>query len=438
MDVGSIAFLLVLIGIHAIIALAYAAVTNSRETHFKEQETGHGEDIPPRLHLTYQLSLLLIRFTIAAVAVTALGQEIAAQMMMDNRDLARVLAYIVVLFPTAIVTLILGDLVPEAIGSTRADALAPTSLKLLRVLTLILSPLVTAMIALSRWLAGIFGSGDKVNVFTEEEILTMLDASEKEGAIENEEKEMIYSVLQFGDRLAREVMVPRIDIVAVEISTPLEKALSTFMETGHSRIPVYEDNIDNIKGLLYAKDLLRERASAPRPLKDCLRKAFFVPESKQADVLLRELRANKIHMAIVVDEYGGTAGLVTIEDLIEEIIGDIQDEYDLNEEAEYVQQGPDTYMVDASINLSDFNDLLDVEFSNEDSDTLGGFMFTLFGRVPEVGESVEHGNLNLRIEKLDGRRIRKVQVTRITPPPQDAPDTSADDKPASHPLPLTE
>ncbi len=435
MDVGSIAFLFGLIGVHAAITLAYSAVTNSRETLFKEHETAHGDDIPPRLHLTYQLSLLLVRFTIAAVAVTLLGQTLAAQMVMDNRDLARILAYIVVLFPTAILTLILGDLVPEAIGTTRADRLAPGALRLLRTLTLILSPLVTAMIALSRWLAGIFGSGDRVNIFTEEEILTMLDASEKEGAIENEEKEMIYSVLQFGDRLAREVMVPRIDIEADEISTPLDKALTTLIETGHSRIPVYEDTIDNIKGLLYAKDLLRER-NHPRPLKDILRKAFFVPESKQADVLLRELRANKIHMAIVVDEYGGTAGLVTIEDLIEEIIGDIQDEYDLNEEAEYVQQGPDAYMVDASINLSDFNDLMDVEFSNEDSDTLGGFLFTLFGHVPEVGESVEHGNLKLRVEKLDGRRIRKVQVTRQTPPPQASTDSA--DNSAAQPQPVSE
>ncbi len=405
MDEGSpLLPIILLVVLHAVVTLAYAALTNRRETSDDER------DHSPRLHITYQLSLLLIRFAIAAFAISGI------QGLFKTVDLSsgmQILTAVVILLFTALITLILGEMVPEAIGSTRADKLANWALRPMNVLVLILSPLVMGIVALSRWLAGMFGSSDKVNVFTEEEIMTMLDASEKEGAIENAEKEMIYSVLQFSDRLAREVMVPRIDLVGVEINRTIDEALKIFIDSGHSRIPVYEDNIDSIKGLLYAKDLLNVmQDKSTKTIPEIMRPTLFVPESKSADALLKELRHKKIHLAVVVDEYGGTAGIVTFEDLIEEIIGDIQDEYDVDEEAEFVQHGPNVWVVDASISLNDFNDLLDVEFSNEESDTLGGFVFTELGHVPEAGETIEHGNLTLRVDSIDGRRIRKVHVTR--------------------------
>jgi putative hemolysin len=430
--------LLALILLYALIALAYAALTNSRQSELREQ-TEAGEDTPPRLHITYQLCQMLIGFAIAVLAVSSFGQVLSRALSRSISDsgLAQLLADTVVLIPTALVTLVLGSLVPEAVGSRRADQIARWAVGPMRLLVLFFSPLVTGMISLSRALAAAFGSSGMVNVYTEEEIMTLLDAGEKEGTIENEEKEMIYSVLQFGDKLAREVMIPRIDVVALDIDTPLDEALTTFLESGHSRIPVYEDSIDHIKGLLYAKDLLNVLKSpdARKPIKDLIRNAFFVPESKQADLLLKELQTSKIHMAVVVDEYGGTAGLVTIEDLLEEIVGDIQDEYDLHEESEYVQNSPDEYTVDASINLTDFNDLLEVELPNDDSDTLGGFIFTQLGRVPEVGERVEYENLLMRVESLDGRRIRKVHVTRKPRPAEgDAPTSGNVLNPQPHPV----
>jgi putative hemolysin len=413
LDAASIVVLVFLIALHALITLAYAALTNTRQPLLREQtETGH--DAPPRLHITYQLSLLLVRFSIAALAVTGLGQAVINLLAIADPETERSLAYIIVLVPTALVTLILGDLVPEAIATTRADSLAGWAIYPMRLLIVALGPLVLVMMALSKWLAGIFGSSSKVNIFTEEEIMTMLDASEKEGSIENDEKEMIYSVLQFGDKTAGEVMIPRIDVLGVDISTPLDEALAIFIESGHSRIPVYEESVDNIKGLLYAKDLLPvlKKEDTYKTIPDLMRKAFFVPESKRADELLTELKSNKIHMAVVVDEYGGTAGILTIEDLIEEIVGDIQDEYDGNEQAEFVELGPNAYRVDAGISLTDFNDLLEVELPTEDANTLGGFLFTRFGRVPEIGETLDQGSLTLRVESLDGRRIRNVHVTR--------------------------
>jgi CBS domain containing-hemolysin-like protein len=273
--------------------------------------------------------------------------------------------------------------------------------------------------------------------------MTLVDAGQKEGAIETEEKEMILSVLQFGETMAYEVMVPRPDVVALEISTSFHDALRRFIESGHSRIPVYRDTIDNIEGLLYAKDLLtvfhqngENGTSRPQSIRELMRPAYFVPETKLAGLLLKELQTSKIHMAIVVDEYGGTAGLLTIENLIEEIVGDIQDEYDINEEAEYTVDGPDVYTIDASMNLDDVNELLDVALPTEDSSTLGGFIYSRVGRVPTIGEIVEDSDnhLVLRVESVDGRRIRKVRVERQHQPaddelsqaPADSPTTEAD------------
>jgi putative hemolysin len=432
--------LIALIALHALITLSYAALTNTREPLLRDQtETGH--DAPPRLHITYQLSLLLVRFTIAALAVTALGQALIDSLSIQDAELERTLAYIIVLIPTALITLIVGDMVPEAVGSSRAEAIAPWAIYPMKLLIVLLGPVVYLITALSKTIAAFFGSSDKVNVFTEEELMTMLDASEKEGSIENEEKEMIYSVLQFGEKTVREVMIPRIDITAIEIQTSLAEALAVFMASGHSRIPVYEDSVDNIRGLLYAKDLLGVlHAAAPpgKTIRDLMRKAYFVPESKRADVMLKELRSSKIHMAVVVDEYGGTAGIITVEDLIEEIVGDIQDEYDLNEEVEYVELGPNAYRIDAGMNLTDFNDLLEVELPTDDSDTLGGFLFTQLGRVPEVGETLEHDNLTLKVESLDGRRIRKVHVTRKVVAPENNEATSSSNGVAVEPQPIPE
>jgi putative hemolysin len=414
----SLVTILILVALHAVITLAYAALTNSREHKLREQ-TEQGADLPPRLHLTYQISILLVRFGIAAVAATGLGGWLMNSLSIADPVLERAVAYIAVLLPTALVTLILGDFVPEAIGSTGADGIAPWAVYPMRLLNALFSPVTSLMLSLSKSLASAFGSGNMVNVFTEEEIMTMLDASEKEGTIESDEKEMLYSVLEFGDTLVSEVMIPRIDIVAIDIDTPLDEALKAFIDSGHSRIPVYEESIDNVKGLLYAKDMLNywgKQNGEVKLIREIMRKASFVPESKRADELMQDLRSSKIHMVIVVDEYGGTAGLVTFEDLIEEIVGDIQDEYDINEEADYVKVGPDAYLVDASMNLDDFNDVLEVELPTEDSNTLGGFLFAQFGRVPEVGETIEYDNLTLMIDTIEGRRIRKVRVIRKSAP----------------------
>lgn len=423
----------VLLALHALITMAYAALVNTRTTEVRDQaDAGNVRaqrvlslvEGTTRLHTTYQVSIILLRFFIAVWSTRAIADPV----LVANQTIAPVVVYSVVLIFAASVTLILGDIVPESIGSAHAASFALWAASPMRWLVVILSPAAALLLAISGVVSAFFGSSKLMNKVTEEEIMTLVDAGHTGGTIEEEEKDMIYSVLQLDQTVAREVMVPRIDMVALDIDTTLDEALATFIASGFSRIPVYEGNIDNIKGLAYAKDLLSlwrsGHTTSEKPIRDIIRPAYFVPENKRADDLLKEMQERKIHMAMVVDEYGGTAGLVTIENLIEEIIGDIVDEYDVNEEAEYVEQSPGEYTVDGSIDLDDFNDLLDVELPTEDSDTLGGFIYTYLGRVPYLGEVIETADLVLRVESIEGRRIRKVQVTRKS---QEEPAAKSDD-----------
>ncbi len=245
-------------------------------------------------------------------------------------------------------------------------------------------------------------------------IMVMVDAGEEGGVIEQEEKAMIYSIFQLGDTLAREVMVPRIDIRAFEADTPLLEAANAMLDSGYSRAPVYTDSIDNIVGLVYLKDLLATwlKEHENRPIKHYLREAYFVPEAKKLDDLLAEMQAKQIHMAIVVDEYGGTAGLVTIEDIVEEIVGEIRDEYDVEEEASFQQIGEREYIFSGGIDLDDVNRLMDAELVKDTSETLGGFIYSQLGRVPAAGDRIEAGGLVLIVEEVSGRRIHRVRAMR--------------------------
>jgi CBS domain containing-hemolysin-like protein len=293
-----------------------------------------------------------------------------------------------------------------------------------RALIILNSPLVFLPVLLlkSQWPAPVAAQ------MTEDELRTWVESEQEEGGLEREERQMIYSIFQFGNTLAREIMVPRMDMLAFEVSISLTQAVKAFTQTGHSRVPVYENAIDNIIGLLYAKDLLhgiqdgRKKAN----VRDLLRPAYFVPDTKKADTLLAEMQAQRIHMAIVVDEYGGVAGLVTLEDIIEEIIGEIQDEYDLSEE-ELVQQDGDEYVFLGRIDLDQFNEVMDSNIPKIESDTLAGFLYDRFGRVPHDGESIQTDGLLLTVEQVMGRRIRRVRAQRTPIEEKGDPDNAPSD-----------
>jgi len=271
-----------------------------------------------------------------------------------------------------------------------------------------------------RWLGSLGApsrAAGRPALVTEEEIKTLVDAGEEGGAIEEEEKEMILSIFQLGDTLAREVMVPRIDIVGFEADMPLAEAAKTLIETGHSRAPVYSGTIDNIVGLLYGKDVLAawHADDGEKRVKGVMRPAIFVPEAKKLDDLLQEMQARRVQMVIVVDEYGGTAGVVTLEDIVEEIVGEIQDEYDLAEEMPYQEQPDGSYQFRGGIDLDDVNELTGSRLSKDAGETLGGLIYSQLGRVPTAGEVLEAGGLRLRVEQVAGRRIRKVHAVRLEP-----------------------
>ncbi|MFL7868201.1 MAG: hemolysin family protein [Anaerolineales bacterium] len=295
--------------------------------------------------------------------------------------------------------------------------------KFARVLIFVMTPLVFLPVHLlkSQWPAPVAAQ------MTEDELRTWVESEQQEGGLEREERKMIYSIFQFGDTLAREIMVPRMDMLAFEVSNSLTDATKAFTRTGHSRVPVYENNIDNIIGLLYAKDLLHIMQDGQKPvsLRELLRPAYFVPDTKKADALLTEMQAQRIHLAIVVDEYGGVAGLVTLEDIIEEIIGEIQDEYDLSEEEPVQEVSPGEYVFLGRIDLDDFNEVMDSNIPKVESDTLAGFLYDHFGRVPHDGESFQADGLLLTIEQVIGRRIRRVRAQRIIPEEKGDPDHAA-------------
>ena len=434
---ASLIVIFVLITLKALLTLGYAALVNLRLSTLQEQAAEGRKNArlalkllqtaPSKLTGTLQLSsVLLISF---AVMITTV--ELVLPILQDDSQTPLLLGALGVLLVGAAIT-ILADIVPEGIGSTYAQPIAMLLVGPISLLVMLFSPITSLTLLISRLLSRLFGSSDRVNIVTEEEIMTLVNAGFTGGTIEDEEKEMIYSILTMDQTHARELMVPRPDVIALDVETPIPEALKTFIDTGFSRIPVYEENIDNIVGLLYAKDLLNlwrnntDKLALSGSIRDQLRPAYFVPEMQTAALLLKELQNRKVHLAVVVDEYGGTSGIVTIENLIEEIVGDIQDEYDENEEEEYRLMESGDYLIDASIDLDDLNDLLDLDLDTDETDTLGGYIFLKLGRVPDAGEVLETEELLLQIMEIDGRRIRKVLVTRK---PDEGDDTTTTSTP---------
>ena len=284
----------------------------------------------------------------------------------------------------------------------------------LQVASVILWPVTAAL----HWWGGLFGgivAATGNPLLTEDGLRMFLEVDDQESILESE-KQMIASILEMDETVAREVMVPRMEVVAIEAGTSLAEALDVINAAGHSRIPVYQDDLDHVVGFLYAKDLLRcfQKNQYDVPISSLLRPAYFVPVSKKVNALLREMQKRHVHVSIVVDEYGGTAGLVTIEDIIEEIVGEIQDEYDAEESALAQPIGQGAYLLNARYDLYSLSKLLDADFPDEDADTLAGLIYSILGSVPELGEAVEVGDWRFTVLSLDGRRIDQVRAEPLT------------------------
>lgn len=257
-------------------------------------------------------------------------------------------------------------------------------------------------------------------VLSEEELQAIIEESEEEGIINEDEGEMLHSIFEFGETIVREIMVPRTDMVSCPTNATLDQMLDAIISSGHSRIPIYEGSNDRIVGVVYAKDLLRfwGRPAEEMTISRVMRTPYFVPETKNIEELLREFRTKRVHLAIAIDEYGGTSGLITIEDLIEEIVGDIQDEYDLEEDWLLEEEGG-AVLVDGRFNIEELEEHFDITIPREKFDTVGGYLFNLFGHVPLVGEEIRDGELIMTVVESDPRKIRKVRIRRAEPAVED-------------------
>lgn len=438
--------LLVLVLLHAFFAAAEVAIVSIRKARLNQLiEEGHRAarrvadlaDDATKLLTTTQLALKLLGFVAVALAASTYEDALANILTKLNQSwlslLSHPIAIGIITLTLVLVVLIFGELIPKELAARNPEPFAFWAIYPLHAAAIAAMPVARLVVAANHLFTGQRDETARGLPFIiEEEIKTLVDAGEEGGFIEEEEKAMIYSIFEFGDTLAREVMVPRIDMVAIEVNAGIMEALDVVIQAGHSRIPVYEETIDNIVGILYAKDLLRYwRGQDPNlKLKDILRGVYYIPETKKVDELLQELQKRKVHIAIVVDEYGGTAGLVTIEDILEEIVGEIQDEYD-SEEAFMEVINEDEIIFNARVDLDDVNHIMDLELPTDTSDTLGGLVYTSLGRVPGVGDKVRIENIELTVLSVVRRQIKKVKVLRL--PVEGGPDDTLEPQADSHP-----
>lgn len=356
-------------------------------------------ELPNRFLSTILMLTLLIQVGASAIAT---GLALSMELPVAAAIATGVMTFLIFIF---------SEMAPKTYATNNPEKVALAVAPVVNMLSKVFYPVVRLLIHISNGVIRLFGGKTiKEGPFvTEGDIKALVSAAEEQDVIEEEEKKLIHSIFDFGDTLVREVMIPRTDMVMLEEGAGLEEALEAILRTGFSRIPVYRKDFDHIVGILYAKDMLpylKRGESDVRPM-DFMREAFFVPETKRVSELLTELRKGAVHMAIVLDEYGGTSGLVTIEDLLEEIVGEIFDEYD-SEQVLYENLGEGRYTFDARMPIDDLNELLGTNLSAHEWDTLGGLMYNLMGKIPKQGESVEHEGLSLTAQKVVGRRIYKV------------------------------
>jgi len=330
-------------------------------------------------------------------------------------DQADTIALLLVTFVVSIVSIVLGELIPKGFALANPDRIALAVSGPITLFAKIVSPLVAVLVALTKLISKPFGiDTTRTPELSAAEIRLIVEQGSQQGVLEAEEEQMISAVMSLSDSKLHEVMVPRIDIVAIDQEASFDDAVTLVLTEGHSRTPLYKESVDHIVGILYAKDLLRIiAAGGPRPrLRDIMRPALFVPESQSVDDLLHELQRRRVHMAIVLDEYGGTAGLVTIEDLLEEIVGEIQDEFDEEEPMKVIVRDGEA-ILDGRADIDQLGELVDPALELEDDeeyDTVGGFVYHRIGRVPVVGDTVLVDPFKITVIKVTGRRVGKVRV----------------------------
>jgi putative hemolysin len=377
---------------------------------------------PGRFLAVTQIGLTFLGFLASAYAAvnltTSLEELLAGSGLPVLASSAGALALIIVTLILSLFTILFGELIPKSLALAHTEAFALRLSAFIVLMLRILGPIVYVLTAVTNGVANMLGAGSQnQDTMSTEELKILVERGGQQGILEAEEEQMIHAVIELGDQRIHEVMVPRIAMVTLPVTASMEQAIDVVIEQGHSRIPVYEQSIDEIVGILYAKDLLPFLKSSvgSRPnLRSILRTPVFVPESMSVDDLLHEFQRRKVHIAIVLDEYGGTAGLATIEDLLEEIVGEIQDEYDA-EEPLIVRLDDDQARIDGRADIDDLAELFGTDLGLDDADeydTVGGLIYHRLGTVPRPGDQVEMDGLTLTVETTDGRRVGKVLAVR--------------------------
>ena len=359
-------------------------------------------------------SAVILSGNLFTVLATSVGTAVSITLLGD--DIGIIVATIAMTF----LTVVFGELAPKTFGVTHAEGISLALAKPMELYIKAISPLVWFFNKLSNSIIKLFGGEVKPTpqLFTEEEMKSMINICEEEGTLEKEETEMLHNVFAFGDKKVTEAMVPRTEVIAISEDGVVRDALALVAEESYSRYPVIKETVDNIIGVLYVKDIVKQMAteeiSLDTPIKNFVRDAYYIPESKMVTALLDDMQKNKFQIAIIVDEHGGTAGLITLEDIMEEIVGSLQDEFEAIEaEKEVEVLDESTFVVAGHTGIDEINELVNIEINDDEFHTIGGFLFGLFGHLPKVGEQLRYHELRFLILEMDGKRIEKVKITKI-------------------------
>lgn len=374
---------------------------------------------PSKFLATIQIGITLAGFLSSAFASDAFAGMLAPVlnewMPFISIETWQNISIVIITIILSFFTLVFGELVPKRLAMKYYEKISFATIGVIKGISVVTAPFVKLLTWSTNLVSKIFGVGEQEEeIVTEEEIKMMVNQGEEKGSIEENEKELINNVFEFNDIIASEIMTYRTDIYAIEMNEDIYGILDEIDEYKYSRIPVYEETIDDIKGILFLKDILKLVSTRKEfKIADIMREAYFVPESKPIDEIFEELQANKMQMAIVVDEYGGTAGLLTMEDILEELVGNIFDEYD-DVEVEYKRLDDNTYLIDGSVSLYEMKKILDIELPEGEYETLSGYLIEKLGRLPEEDEHpvIEDEHLTYKIEEYEDRRIKWVKVCK--------------------------
>ncbi len=426
--IGSIIILIILILINAFFASAEIAFISlndakidiqAKEGNKKAKKIQNMLKNPSKFLATIQIGVTLAGFLSSAFASDTFADKLAPVLNAWLPSLSistwKSISIIIITIILSYFTLVFGELVPKRIAMKYYEKVSFASIGVIKTISVITAPFVKFLTFSTNIVSKLFGvTGEEEDNVTEEEIRMMVDVGEEKGTIEEEEKEMINNVFEFNDKFVSEIMVPRNKIFALDVDMTIAEVIEKLsVDMRYSRIPVYDENMDNIKGIIYIKDLLISNKNKNSKIKSLVKEAYFVSETKRVNELFQELRKDKKQIAIVLDEYGGTAGMVTMEDILEEIVGEIYDEYD-KETDKFKKIDNNTFLFDASIALYDVEKFLDIDIDEEDVDTLGGYLIKKLDRIPKDGEKpiVETEKVTYKIEKVKDRKILKVKACK--------------------------